>query len=208
MDIILLYGFTGSERFICRERFLMMFPHASFAECDALEDVDAEAFSAAVIHCRYCGWEAMETALKFAGRNKKSVLFSARVPNAVLVQRAFLEAEDRPEHFLLLFCPESLTDITGCAEAVAGKRPGFVSSAALRMKQDNLLSGFMDIHRLSKIDLGIIHGILDGRMDKEIASGLTKSLHYIESRMNILKDRYEILRSPQKIHALLDWFGI
>ena len=207
MNTILLYGFSGSERFLCRDCFRMLFPHASFSERDGTDDVRAEDFSAAVVHCRYSGWEAMETARKFTGKGKDVVLFSLRAPDAVLLEWAWREADENPELVLLLLCPESLTDIAGCAEAVSGKRKGFVSSAALHMKNDRSLSRFLDPSAMTKTDIGIVHGILEGRMDKEIAAGLGKSLHYIESRMGVLRERYEILRTPEKLRALLGWLG-
>ena len=207
MDKVLLYGFTRSEQFLCRDCFRMLFPHASFPERDVTGDVRAEDFSAAVVHCRFSGWEAVETARKFTEEQKKVVLFSLRSPNAVLFERARLEADEKPELVLLLFCPESLTDIAGCAEAVSGKRDGFVSPAALRMKKNCSLSRFIDLSALTKTDIGIVHGILEGRLNKEIAAGLGRSQDYIKTRMGVLRERYEILRMPEKLRALLGWLA-
>jgi hypothetical protein len=184
----------------------MLFPHASFSERNVTDDVHAEDFCAAVVHCRYSGWEAMDTVLKFTEERKKTVLFSLRAPDAVFFERALLEAEEKPDLVLLFLCPESLTDVAGCAEAVSGKRNGFISAAALRMKNDRSLSRFLDPSAMTKTDIGIVHGILEGRMNKEIAAGLGKSQYYIESRMAVLRERYEILRTPEKLRALLGWF--
>jgi len=185
----------------------MLFPHASFSEQGVTDDVRAEDFSAAVVHCRYGGWEAVETFRKFTEEGKKVVLFSLRSPNAVLFERARLEADENPELVLLFFCPESLTDITGCAEAVSGKRKGFVSPVAIRMKNSRSLSRFIDLSVLTKTDIGIVHGILAGRLNKEIAAGLERSQNYIKTRMGVLRERYEILRMPEKLRALLGWLS-
>jgi hypothetical protein len=207
MNTILLYGFSESERFFCKERFMLLFPHASFSERNAADAVHAEEFNAAVIHCRYNGWEAMETVHRFTGKNKKTVLFSQRTPDAVLLERVWREADENPELVFLLLCPESPADIAGCAEGIAGRKKGFISAAALRMKKTCSLTRFFDTSAMTQTDLGIVHGILTGRMEKEMAAALGKSQHYIESRMGILRERYEILRTPEKLRALLGWFS-
>jgi hypothetical protein len=38
-------------------------------------------------------------------------------------------------------------------------------------------------------------------------SALEKSQHYIENRIAVLRERYEILRTPEKLQALLGWLG-
>jgi hypothetical protein len=207
MNTILLYGFSESERFFCKERFMMLFPHASFSERNAVDDVHAEEFNAAVIHCRYNGWEAMETVRRFTGKNKKTVLFSQRTPDAILLERVWREADENPELVYLLLCPESPADIAGCAEGVSGKKNGFISAAALRMKKNCSLTRFLDTSAMTMTDLGIVHGMLAGRMEKEMAAALEKSQHYIENRMAVLRERYEILRTPEKLQALLGWLG-
>lgn len=207
MNTILLYGFSESERFFCKERFMMLFPHASFSEKNASDDVHAEEFDAAVVHCRYSGWEAMETVRKFTGRKKKTVLFSLRKPDAVFLERVWREMDENPELIFLLLCPESPADIAGCAESVSGKKKGFISAAALRMKSTSSLTRFLDTSAMTMTDLGIVHGILTGRMEKEMAAALGKSQHYIEIRMAVLRERYEILKTPEKLQALLGWLG-
>ena len=186
---------------------MLLFPHASFSERNAADDVHAEDFDAAVIHCRYNGWEAMETVLKFTGKNKKTVLFSQRAPHAALLERALREADENPELVYLLLCPESPADIAGCAEGISGRKKGFISTAALRMKKNCSITRFLDTSAMTKTDLGIVHGMLAGRMEKEMASALEKSQHYIENRMAVLRERYEILRTTEKLQALLGWLG-
>ena len=75
------------------------------------------------------------------------------------------------------------------------------------MKSTGSLTPFLDTSAMTMTDLGIVHGILTGRMEKEMASALGKSQHYIESRMAILRERYEILKTPEKLQALLGWLG-
>jgi hypothetical protein len=207
MEKVLLYGFSKSERFMFADCFKRLFPQRVFEAYRECEAAAEEECGAAIINYRYAGSRGLALAGRFAARGKVSVLFSLQRCDGLLFLQAAEAARNAPGLWLMLFCPEDSSELAGCAEGAAGKRRGFMSRDALRTERYFRTNEPFDLEALTDLDREIIFAELEGMGSKHTAAVSGKEPHYIDSRTNVLRARYPLLRVPNMLSGLLSWLS-
>jgi hypothetical protein len=201
----MLYGFSRSERVLFGDVFAELIPHAVYTECSVYDRPQTGSCGAAIVNCTFNRWNALEAAGCFLREQKQVILFSSVVPD-----RFFLylvrNAAASSERLLLLPGPESRAEISACAEAFARHTRYIPPSVLKRCGRDH---GFrlLQFDQLRSTDRYIVYGLLSGKCVKEIASLVPSSPHYIENRIQILKERFKVLQLPELQRAALGWIS-
>lgn len=155
-----------------------------------------------LIGCAADERKALEALLILRQKKLHITLYSERPPTAL-----FLCIVRKLDSISLLFCPESMEDIAHCAEFYTkGKR--FVSKAAQRKNETNLLGRFVNMESLSETNRLLVFGIAEGLSLKEMQSLTGRKERYIQTCLHRLKERFNVLEKRELFSALLKWLSL
>ena len=155
-----------------------------------------------LIGCTADERKALEALLILREKKLHITLYSERPPTAL-----FLCIVRKLDNVSLLFCPGSMEDIAHCAAFYTkGKR--FVSKAAQRKNETELLGRFINLESLSETNRLLVFAIAEGLSLKVMQSLTGRKERYIQTCLHRLKERFNVLERRELFSALLKWLSL
>ncbi len=155
-----------------------------------------------LIGCTADERKALEALLILREKKLYITLYSERPPTAL-----FLSIVRKLDNISLLFCPESMEDVAHCAEFCRIKKK-FMSKAAQRKTETDLLGRFINIESLSETNRLLVFAIAEGLSLKEMQSLTRRKERYIQTCLHRLKERFNVLERRELFSALLKWLSL
>ena len=204
MNKLYVINFSRSEYAMHASLFKALCPScvSEHIEKCGLQDKEFSKTDCALIGCAADEKNALESLLLAKEKNLRATLYAERKPSAL-----FLSIVQGMENSNLLICPESVDEARQCAcFSEKGKR--YVSKAAQRKDETGLLGKFVSLDSLSEMNRLLVFGIAEGLSLKEMQSLTGRGERYIQTCLQRLKKRFNVLERRELFTALIKWISL
>lgn len=204
MGKLYVINFSRSEYAMHASLFKALCPScaAEYIESRDLQDKEFSKTDCALIGCAFDEKKALESLLLAKEKNLRTTLYAERKPSAL-----FLGIAQRMENAHLLVCPESIDEARQCASfPEKGKR--YVSKAAQRKDETELLGKFVSLESLSEMNRLLVFAIAEGLSLKEMQALTGRGERYIQTCLQRLKKRFNVLERRELFTALIKWISL
>ena len=204
MNKLYVINFSRSEYAMHAPVFKALCPScvAEHIESRGLQDREFSKTDSALIGCAADEKKALESLLLAKEKNLRATLYAEQKPSAL-----FLSLAQGMENANLLICPESMDEARQCASfAEKGKR--YVSKAAQRKDGTELLGKFVALDSLSELNRLLVFSIAEGLSLKEMQLLTGRGERYIQTCLQRLKKRFNVLERRELFTALIQWISL